>query len=158
MGIQYSKPQVQASGAVNCRLSRKSATTAERTTEAGQPNPAHHQAGTTACSGGGGGIMTGAALALFGANDHAAISAAKTIAIRLIGVSIVPPNPQHGLPTLVSFNGADNEFPANSALCKDFHIGCARMTTNLIIERASNSRALRKLMARIYVHSDQQNH
>jgi hypothetical protein len=32
----------------------------------------------------------------------------------------VPPIPQHGMLTLVFFNGADNEFPVDSTLCKYF--------------------------------------
>jgi hypothetical protein len=69
-------------------------------------------------------MRTSPARALFAAsvkdNDDAAISAAVMIAIRFIASPVVLPIPQHGVSTLVSFHGADNEFPANSALCKHY--------------------------------------
>src|SRR5260370_36616291 len=45
IGIQYSKPQVQASAVVSCRLSRKLATMPERMIEAGHANAAQNHAG-----------------------------------------------------------------------------------------------------------------
>ena len=73
---------------VSCRLSWKSATSAERTIEAGQANPAHHQAGTCAWTvgGGGGGAGGTPARVLLVSDDAAAINTAAVIRLRRIDI------------------------------------------------------------------------
>src|SRR5690349_18795886 len=59
IGIQYNKPHVQASGVVSWRLSRKLATSAERTIDPAQPMTTHGHTGVCECPTGQGGVLIG---------------------------------------------------------------------------------------------------